>query len=85
MNYTNLIYMVLWLFVYYYILLFVPYTTDLLSNDATLGSYWSTIPSETHTLIQITLYIVVPFVAIAYTIISSKQEQTIIVRRLFKC
>lgn len=81
MNYTNLLYLVLFLFCYWGVLLFVPYGRDFLQSDATLGSYWSSIPNETHLVMDILLYVIVPIVAIAYTIISSKPEQTIVMRR----
>lgn len=74
MNYTNLIYLVLFLFAYYGMLLFVPYGKDFLQSDATLGGYWSSIPAETHLILDILLYIIVPLVAIAYAIISGKQQ-----------
>lgn len=79
MNYTNLIYLVLFLFAYYGALLFVPYGVDFLQSDATFGGYWADIPAETHLLLGLLLYIIVPLVAIAFTIISGKQEQIVVV------
>lgn len=79
MNYTNLIYLVLFLFAYYGILLFVPYGMDFLQTDATLGGYWSSIPTETHILLGILIYIVVPLVAIAFAINAGKQQEIVVV------
>lgn len=79
MSFTNLIYLILWLFIYYFVLLFIPYGTNLLSNLPTFGTYWSTIPPETVWLLNILLYIVVPIVAIAFTIKASSPEQQIVV------
>lgn len=80
MNFTNLIYLVLWLFCYYAILLFIPYMASFWQAGF-LGGFWVTIPPETTWLIQILMYIVVPLVAIAYTITASKQEEGIFVGR----
>lgn len=81
MNFTNMIYLILFLFAYWGMLLFVPYGRDFLQSDATFGGYWADIPSETHLILNILLYIVVPLTAIAYTIIASKPQQTMIMRR----
>lgn len=81
MNYTNMIYLILFLFVYWGMLLLLPYGRDFLQADATLGGYWATIPDETHLIMNILMYIIVPLVAIAYTIIASKPQQTIVMRR----
>jgi hypothetical protein len=75
MNFTNLIYMILWMFVYYAILIFVPYAINALQAMPVIGTFWSTIPSETIWLVNILMYIVVPLVAIAYTIRASSPEQ----------
>jgi hypothetical protein len=60
-------------------LLIIPYSITLLQGISGLGTFWATIPSETHWLIGILMYIVIPLVAIAYTIKSSSPEQQIIV------
>lgn len=75
MNFTNLIYMILWLFVYYAILIFIPYATNALAAMPEMGTYWSTIPTETVFLVNLLMYIVVPLVAIAYTIRASSPQQ----------
>ena len=77
MNFTNLIYMILWLFVYYAILIFIPYATNALQAMPVIGAYWSTIPTETIWLVNILMYIVVPLVAIAYTIRASSPQQSV--------
>ena len=81
MNYTNLLYLVLWLFCYYFIMLYIPYGTNLLQNLPVIGTYWSSIPTETHWLLGILMYIIVPLVGIAYTIKSSSPEQQFIIEQ----
>lgn len=79
MNFTNLLYLVLWMFCYYAMLMVIPYATSLLQALPSIGTYWSSIPTETQWMVNILLYIVVPLVAIAYTIKSSSPEQQIVV------
>jgi hypothetical protein len=79
MNFTNLIYLILWIFCYYFILLFIPYTVNLLTSISIFSGLWATIPVETQWLIGIFLYIVIPLVAIAYAIKSSSPESQIVV------
>ncbi len=79
MNFTNMLYLILWLFVYYFVLLFIPYGTNLLQSMPMLGTYWGTIPVETQWLLSLLIYIIVPIVAIAYTIKASSPEQQIVV------
>jgi len=82
MNFTNGIYLILWVFVYYgCLLMFLPYMYNLLQNLPAIGVYWSSIPADTQFLINILLYIIVPLVAVAYTIKSSSPENQIVVQQ----
>lgn len=79
MNFTNIIYLILWMFVYYMALMIVPYGLNLLATISVLAPFWNSWPVETTWMINILLYIVVPIVAIAYAIRSSSPEQQIVV------
>jgi len=79
MNFTNLIYMILWTFCYYLVLLMVPYALTMLQGISILAPFWNSWPIETTWLIDILLYVIVPFVAWAYAIKSSSPEQQIVV------
>jgi hypothetical protein len=54
---------------------------NLLQNLPAIGVYWSSIPADTQFLINILLYIIVPLVAVAYTIKSSSPENQIVVQQ----
>lgn len=75
MNFSDAIYMILFVFVYYGMLLIVPYGLSMLQGIGVLAPYWSTIPTETHWILNILLWIIVPIVAIAYTIRASQPQQ----------
>lgn len=79
MNFSNIIYAILWVFVYYLAILFIPYGIGLLQGISIFSSLWATIPAETHWLIGIFIYVVVPLVAIAYIIKSGSPESRIVV------
>ena len=81
MSFSNMIYMVMWLFTYYFTLLIVPYMTNLFQGMSIFAGLWSGIPAETQWLIQILMYIVIPLCAIAYTIKSSNPESQIVVQQ----
>jgi hypothetical protein len=70
------------MFVYYGMLLeVVPYGLTLLQTMPTIGTFYSTIPPDTTLLVQLLMYIIVPLVAIAYTIKSSSPENQIVVQQ----
>jgi len=79
MNFTNIIYLILWFFVFIFSLVFIPYVESLIQSLPTIGSYWNNIPTETIQILNIFLYIVIPLVAIAYAIKSSSPENQIVV------
>lgn len=79
MNFTNIIYMVLWTFCYILVLLIVPYFLTMLQGISILAPYWNSWPPETTLFMDILLYVIVPLVAWAYAIKSSSPEQQIVV------
>lgn len=80
MNFSNILYAILWVFVYYVAILIVPFGINLLTSISIFSGLWALIPAETHWLIGIFLYIVVPLVGVAFIIRSGSPQSQIVVQ-----
>jgi len=81
MNFSNMIYLCLWVAIYYFTLLIVAFALNLLQNISIFVPFWNSWPQETTWLINIFLFIVIPLVGIAYAILSSSPQQQIVVQQ----
>lgn len=71
---VNMLYLVVFYIIYFFIVLAARYTLATLQVTEPLSLYWDEIPSSTIQLMDFIIFIVVPIAALIWTIIASRPE-----------
>jgi len=73
--YSNFVYLILFYVIYFILVTTVLYFKAVVCDTEPFSTYCTEIPDSTITMMNMILYVAVPLLALAYTIMSSRPEQ----------
>ena len=72
---SNLLYLIIFYLVYFFLVSAVRYFVDTIGNTEPLTSYYQAIPESTKAMMDLILYVVIPLAALIVTLIASKPQE----------